>query len=344
MKIKIAYLSIELTRRCNYKCAHCCKGDAQTVDLRNRHIEKLFGMIDEIYTLHITGGEPSLNLDGMRCMIDTIKRENIIIHKLDTIVNGATKTTAEFFDMLDEINRFVLKPQDTRVTISCDPYHSSTGKVSLGNLIRGYDIVQKLDKCAYSFRVLPYFTCNYPPLVAMGRGENIQKFADPQNPDKYGILYNHPVTVHDRILGAIGVHATGMIGRDLNISYADAEKPENHICNIDDISNEYELVEAVRRWNEQPDVKIRGALFEIAQKIYSPLCKQCQNYQNIHDKQLVFAKQILESDFIQDYPKKFTDSKFIDILRNETKNVSLDDCESVTFEDATGCEWWNFED
>lgn len=127
-KIKLSCLSLELTRRCNMKCAHCFKGDAQNMDISNEYIDKLFGMIEEIYTLHITGGEPSLNLEGMKHLGNVIRKNKIIIHRLNVTCNGRTDTTIRFLDMLDELNKLVLNPKDTRITVSCDPYHSVSGE------------------------------------------------------------------------------------------------------------------------------------------------------------------------------------------------------------------------
>ena len=268
-KIKMSCLSIELTRRCNLKCSHCFKGDAQNIDISAHHIEKMLGMIDEIYTVHITGGEPSLNLDGMRMLIDCIKKNQIAVHRLNVICNGIADTTERFFTMLDELNKIVLQPKDTRITISCDPYHSATGKISVLYLFEGWDAVKKLNKKEYSFKVLPYFTCCYPPIVSMGNGASNQSFANPDNPDEYGVLYNHPVNIYDNVIKHISIHANGIIGRDLNISYHDADNKKYQICHIDDISTPEDLIESVRLWNERTDVKIRGILFDIASRMPS---------------------------------------------------------------------------
>lgn len=339
-KIKMSCLSIELTRRCNLKCSHCFKGDAQNIDISAHHIEKMLGMIDEIYTVHITGGEPSLNLDGMRMLIDCIKKNQIAVHRLNVICNGIADTTERFFTMLDELNKIVLQPKDTRITISCDPYHSATGKISVLYLFEGWDAVKKLNKKEYSFKVLPYFTCCYPPIVSMGNGASNQSFANPDNPDEYGVLYNHPVNIYDNVIKHISIHANGIIGRDLNISYHDADNKKYQICHIDDISTPEDLIESVRLWNERTDVKIRGILFDIASRIYSPVCKSCPNYSKVYQKRLQLLKQTVDSEEINLYPAIFKESRFLDNLKKVTENI--DTSNKITLSDAMECEWWNF--
>lgn len=339
-KIKLSRLSIELTRRCNFKCSHCFKGDAQNVDISNTYIDKLLGMIEEIYTLHITGGEPSLNLEGMQHLIDVIEKNKIVIHRLNIICNGGTEETIRFFDMLDELNKMVLLPEDTRITISCDPYHSISGKVSIVNLLDGYVTVNKLNERGYSFKVFPYFTCCYPPIVAMGRGEN-SKFVDPENPDKYGILYNHPVNIHDNVIKNICIHANGVIARDLNISYEKANDKKYQICHIDDITNGYELIEAAKKWNQTKDVRIRGTLFDIASRIYSPVCKECKNYSLVYNQRLQLLKQVANSEETKEYPEKFSKSNFLKKIQNRTENTTIPN-DSVTLCDAMNCQWWDY--
>lgn len=42
MKIYYSRLQIELTRRCNQSCAHCCRGEAQILDLTEDIVNTFF--------------------------------------------------------------------------------------------------------------------------------------------------------------------------------------------------------------------------------------------------------------------------------------------------------------
>jgi organic radical activating enzyme len=56
---------LEVTRRCNLKCAHCLNGDAENVDMPEDVFRKILNTFDEIYEIQFSGGEPLLVPDLM---------------------------------------------------------------------------------------------------------------------------------------------------------------------------------------------------------------------------------------------------------------------------------------
>ena len=61
-ELYIKNLCIEITRRCNMRCTHCMRGDAESVDIPLKHISNLLRHVRHIHHFNITGGEPSLNV------------------------------------------------------------------------------------------------------------------------------------------------------------------------------------------------------------------------------------------------------------------------------------------
>ena len=46
-KYKYAGLTLELTRRCNKKCAHCLRGQSQDITMSKEIIDKLFDDVSD---------------------------------------------------------------------------------------------------------------------------------------------------------------------------------------------------------------------------------------------------------------------------------------------------------
>lgn len=87
-KLAFLNLQIEITRRCNLQCAHCMKGDAQSVVLEKAVIDKLLDKTVAIGSLHITGGEPFADVNTMRYLIDGIIDRDIPVNNILITTNG----------------------------------------------------------------------------------------------------------------------------------------------------------------------------------------------------------------------------------------------------------------
>ncbi len=79
---------IELTRKCNMKCAHCLRGDAQDVDIDYKYIDELLDQTEVIGHLSITGGEPTLNLDALEYILNGLCKRGIPLLEFGLITNG----------------------------------------------------------------------------------------------------------------------------------------------------------------------------------------------------------------------------------------------------------------
>lgn len=126
-KYKYAELYLELTRRCNKKCAHCLRGDAQDVTITKKIIDKLFDDLDFCAGFYLTGGEPLLEPDILLYTIDKIT-EMLSTRSLSITTNGSILNK----DVIDALERFCQAPrfknqQDRYVSfaISEDQYHTS---------------------------------------------------------------------------------------------------------------------------------------------------------------------------------------------------------------------------
>ena len=67
---------IEVTRRCNMCCAHCLRGDAESIDIQEKYIDAFLDSFEKgayISSLTFTGGEISLNIPAIRYTLKAVK-------------------------------------------------------------------------------------------------------------------------------------------------------------------------------------------------------------------------------------------------------------------------------
>ena len=53
-ELYIKNLCIEITRRCNMRCTHCMRGDAESVDIPLKHISNLLRHVRHIHHFNLT--------------------------------------------------------------------------------------------------------------------------------------------------------------------------------------------------------------------------------------------------------------------------------------------------
>ena len=106
-KLELDSLSLELTRRCNMRCAHCLRGKAQNKDVSPAVIESVFAGISAISTLTFSGGEPSLAYRLMAVALNAAKRYGVRVSQVH-IVTNAKKVTEQFLSVCREWHMYCL--------------------------------------------------------------------------------------------------------------------------------------------------------------------------------------------------------------------------------------------
>ena len=72
---------IEVTRRCNMCCAHCLRGDAESIDIQEKYIDAFLDNFEKgayISSLTFTGGEISLNIPAIRYTLNAVFASAVI--------------------------------------------------------------------------------------------------------------------------------------------------------------------------------------------------------------------------------------------------------------------------
>jgi len=215
-KIAVEYLSIEITRRCNMKCAHCLCGDAQNIDIDLEHIRSLIRRVSSIESLCFTGGEPSLNVPAIKFTLEQIKRRRIKVNRFNIVTNGSLSSiNKEFIAVCQKLCDYQAACGEEDdiceeiLYLSNDRYHDDT---------HHYEVNKELSKLSFYSR---RFSENVPyRLIRQGRC-------------KEGIDLPDTVFCYRKseITGTVFLNANGYILGNCNYSYENQEK--HQLCHVD---------------------------------------------------------------------------------------------------------------
>lgn len=88
-RYRFSALRIEITRRCNKKCPHCMKGDAQDVTMDENTIDKIFCDVEDADWVVIGSGEPLLELGRIEYLINKIIESKWSTRVIELTTNGS---------------------------------------------------------------------------------------------------------------------------------------------------------------------------------------------------------------------------------------------------------------
>lgn len=156
-KALIRKLNIEITRKCNFKCEHCMRGEAQNIDMPEEMVEKILENYFSIYHLEITGGEPLLNISLIKKIFETLEKNKIGVKLINITTNGSIRSK----DFADIINQYSSR-YNIEINYSSDVFH----KLQLENweeeidksvkFYKEYGIVLKDLENPASYEILSY--------------------------------------------------------------------------------------------------------------------------------------------------------------------------------------------
>lgn len=144
MKLYYSRLQIELTRRCNQSCVHCCRGESQNIDLTKEIVDAFFKKNDIYYidTLLFSGGEPTLNGKMLEYIVDKIIENDITVEMFILSINGLSYSD-ELVNGLNKLRDYILLKSERYcpgiLMVSQDQFHKEADP----------EVIEKLKKLSY---------------------------------------------------------------------------------------------------------------------------------------------------------------------------------------------------
>lgn len=133
MRLKLKYLFIELTRKCNMGCKHCLRGKSEDKSVSCEVLSHLLANVTEIGQLTLTGGEPSLASRELDNLVYCLRKYGVRVKSFVCYVNGA-KHNPEFISALEKLYSLCKEKEHCKLGISRDGFHGETDPNAVGAL------------------------------------------------------------------------------------------------------------------------------------------------------------------------------------------------------------------
>jgi organic radical activating enzyme len=120
--ISINTLTLEITRRCNMRCDHCMRGEAQALDMNLEIIDKVLDSGVSLGSVTFTGGEPSLYPAAVKYFVEGLKRRGRTIGSFYLKTNGKVESVEIALALL-ELYGICDEPEMCALDVSRDQFH-----------------------------------------------------------------------------------------------------------------------------------------------------------------------------------------------------------------------------
>lgn len=210
--MKYKSLILEVTRRCNLKCAHCMRGEPQNVDMSEEIINRIFEDIQGVDEILFTGGEPMLVHKTLRNILKVIEQKKIEIGHFKVVACDTSHIKA--YDALNEFHERVSKePLLDIVEYSTDKFHPEIDWERIKELGKIFDFVEDGTKPSRNF--LPENSSSFEGvLIGCGRATDNQDVCNPMAVN--GFEYDKE---QDRISSDVVIDAFGYVHSSCDLSY-----------------------------------------------------------------------------------------------------------------------------
>jgi MoaA/NifB/PqqE/SkfB family radical SAM enzyme len=131
--LQLPDLVLEVTRKCNLRCDHCLRGDAQRMCMSTQVLWNTLQYVESAATLTITGGEPSLAPEVIEEINQQILWKKIHIGYFYIVTNGMPHNRyRRFLDAVERLYQRCDEPDCCVLTVSRDQFHGFDPRKHLG--------------------------------------------------------------------------------------------------------------------------------------------------------------------------------------------------------------------
>ncbi len=255
--IRIKQLCVAVTSKCNLKCIHCMKGNSGNTTITHEQLNELFSQIEYVEKLHISGGEPTIALETIKHMIQSLKENHVIVNSFGFVTNGMLYNE----DIADILKKLITYSASKKceILISGDIFH-------FADIKNGRIVIDKARRKKWEANAIKYTEAFHDV--------NIQRQADyglvdlgNAKKNKLMIMKNLPniISINPAPYRYIGLTNDGMYEELCVTELGNITSVENSngiICTVyDDINTR------INEFNNLPKVKTLGRLIQIITSI-----------------------------------------------------------------------------
>lgn len=138
MEINLNNVIIEVTRKCNFMCSHCLRGDQENRVMNLKYVENLFENTKYISSLTFSGGEPFLYTNIINQILKLAKKYKVDIGNFYIATNGTIQNDEVLLTVL-KLYQYCSDNELSTVKISMDHHHSEQwGSYETGEEIKSF--------------------------------------------------------------------------------------------------------------------------------------------------------------------------------------------------------------
>lgn len=255
--IRIKQLCIAVTSKCNLKCIHCMKGNSGNTTITYEQLNALFSQIEYVEKLHISGGEPTLELETIKHMLQSLKENHVIVNSFGFVTNGMLYNE----DIADILKKLITYSASKKceILISGDIFHFADTK-------NGRIVIDKARRKKWEENVIKYTEAFHDVNIQRQADYGVVDLGNAKK-NKLMIMKNLPNIIHinPAPYRYIGLTTDGMYEELCVTGLGNITSVENDkgiICTVfDDINKK------ITEFNNLPKIKTLGRLNQLITEI-----------------------------------------------------------------------------